>query len=404
MSVVPTLYRALLRVAKGFYLNEQAGRSIYAGVRSGGLIPYAGVQTDWKNEQSFRMHLDALGPRDVQKMEWKDVVAATRLKFTAESRLNRNERIDRGFLALKNLGNHNALVRTCLENGAFDPKYRPPGLLYRVGDVVDVQGLGKGVICSWYFPKLKYAKERKLKVKYMVLLHTDKTAPEDRWKLYRVHQERIHLAEIPAPISNPSLIFYFDGFEDGRHVPSAALAQRFPEDVKPTPASILPTIMQLQNADEEELTKYLTSPDKTIVNFTKVALEAIWSNEAGENAKQELESALDQLESSEAAAEGISAIEKLVQAHPDWAHALEKLAMAHLAEENFKDAHRLFQRVLDLKPNHFRALSGLATCAVRLRDWNLAHDTASKLIRISPESAIALKVLAKVDEALYHLL
>ncbi|EQC34334.1 hypothetical protein SDRG_08106 [Saprolegnia diclina VS20] len=401
--VVPRLYRALLRLAKTFHANEIADKSIYAGVRSGGLLPYDGVQEDWKREQGFRLHLDVLSPTDVQAMAWKDVVAAIHLKFATPSRLADAERIDRGFSTLRALGDHNALIELCVSNGAFTPKRRMPTMRFKVGDVVDVQGLGRGVICNWYYPTLKYMDKKTIKIKYTVLLHTDRTNEEDRWKMYRVTQERLHMAEIPEPISNPSLLFYFDGFEHGRHVPSHALALRFPDDVDAHPAPVLPTIMQLQSADESLLTQYLRSADTTIVRFTKVALESIWLNEAGEVAKAALDDAMAVYEGG-AVDQGKAILHDLVETYPDWAPALEKLAMATLADEHFAEAQKLFQRVLDLKPCHFRALSGLATCAVRQRDWTLAHDTAAKLIRLEPDSVIARKVLTKVDEALYHLL
>ncbi|OQR82597.1 hypothetical protein ACHHYP_15745 [Achlya hypogyna] len=403
-AVVPRLYRALLRLAKDFHTNEQANKSIYAGVRSGGLLPYDGVQDDWKREQGFRLHLDVFSPSNVQKMSFAEVVAAIGLKFRAESRLGAAERIDRGFSTLRALGDHNALIQVCISNGAFTPKRRTHEVYFRVGDVVDIQGLGRGVVCGWYLPKLKYMDHRTgVQPKYSVLLQTDRTGEIDRWKLHRVTQNRVHMAEIPEPVTNPSLIFYFDGFELGRHVPSAALAARYPDDVTTVAPPVLPTIMQLQSADEALLTQYLRSSDSTIVSFAKVALESTWLNEAGEAAKAALDDAMALYESG-ARVEGKAALEHLVEANPDWAPALEKLAMVTLADEKFAEAQKLFARVLDLKPSHFRALSGLATCAVRLRDWTLAHDTAAKLVRLEPDSPIARKVLAKVDEAMYHLL
>ncbi|RHZ12302.1 hypothetical protein DYB31_003218 [Aphanomyces astaci] len=100
---------------------------------------------------------------------------------------------------------------------------------------------------------------------------------------------------------------------------------------------------------------------------------------------------------------GRKQMKAIVKAHPTYVSALEILAITTLDDGNAEDALDLFQRVVDLKPLHLRGLSGLATSAAKLRQWDVAHASAAKLIRLDPTSSIAKRVLAKVDDALYYL-
>ncbi|RHZ06632.1 hypothetical protein DYB26_003609 [Aphanomyces astaci] len=419
--------RVLLRAAKQFHQYESEHRSLYAAVRSGSLLPYHGIREDWKREQSLRSLVDGMSPHET--LAWRDVVTAVRDKFTAaDSKLPVSERLDRAFTTLRLLGLHNDMVHAHIANGMFAPKRRdglPMDVLFKVGDVVRVEGIGRGVVCSWNVPRLKY---RKCTPKYTILAHIrprpkddesdEDTAADhdfdDRWRMYHVDETRIKLSRKASPVKNPSLLCYFDGFEHGRHVPCRSLMARFPDDVAPPPHArpVIPSILDLQNADEDALVLYVQSPDATVSHIARTVLDAKWMDEAGPGAKRDLERAMEVYAGGNKPA-GRKQMKAIVKAHPTYVSALEILAITTLDDgtyinylpsySNAEDALDLFQRVVDLKPLHLRGLSGLATSAAKLRQWDVAHASAAKLIRLDPTSSIAKRVLAKVDDALYYL-
>ncbi|CAK4080990.1 unnamed protein product [Aphanomyces euteiches] len=401
-KVVLSVYRALLRAAKQFHANETEQKSLYAAVRSCSLLPYDGIREDWKREQTLRQYIDGMTPHN--QLTWDEVATAIHARFTAESKLPPGERLDRAFDALRTVGLHNSIIQTFIENGHFTPKHRTQAMEFRIGDIVRIEGVGRGVVVSWHLPQLKY---RESTSRYTVLVHSRKGGEDDtgdRWKLYSTAESRLKLAKKQQPIHNPSLLFYFDGFENGRHIPCKPLATRFPDDDSSSSATAasVPSILELQNADERQLIEYLRSPDATVVQISKTVLEAKWMDEAGPTARRELEAAMEAYASGDKA-KGFQDIKNVVDSHPTYASAIEMLAIAALDDNRTEESLKLFQRVVKLKPYHLRALSGLATSAAKLKRWDLAHVTAAKLIRLEPQSSIAKRVLSKVDDALYHL-
>jgi hypothetical protein len=64
----------------------------------------------------------------------------------------------------------------------------------------------------------------------------------------------------------------------------------------------------------------------------------------------------------------------------------------------------LFQRVLELKPFHFGALEGSALCAAHLKQWHVAHEMTSRLLRLYPKSSTASRIADRIDDELCRLL
>ncbi|KAF0686213.1 Aste57867_21999 [Aphanomyces stellatus] len=411
------MFRSLLRAAKQFHAHERDNKSIYTAVRSCALMPYYGIRDDWKREQSLRALVDDFTPHHT--VPWSDVVTAVRQAFTASSKLPACERLDRAFNTLRVLGVHNELILKHTEKGLFSSKRRSDDITFRVGDLVRIESVGRGVVCGWHLPRLKYAN---MKPKYMVLAHCRKGNVDDgrdRMRVYTVEASRLKPAKKREAIKNPALLFYFDGFDNGRHLPCAALAARYPDDVVSiVEPPVVPSILELQHADEPQLVQFLQSPNATVVYISKAVLEAKWMAEAGPLAKRELEAAMEVYAAGEKSA-GRDRMRELVDKHPDYAAAIEMLAMVCLDDsmsifsvsvmswaymvDKAEESLQLFQRVLELKPYHTGALSGVATSAAKLRQWDIAHVAAAKIMRIEPQSAIAKRVLSKVDEALYYM-
>lgn len=95
---------------------------------------------------------------------------------------------------------------------------------------------------------------------------------------------------------HPAVILYFDGFAGDRHIPSEALAARFPDDVDNhhgiAKAVDVPSILKLQSAEEDELLNYLRCDDGSVVQLAMAALEGMWLGECGEHPQERMEAAI----------------------------------------------------------------------------------------------------------------
>ena len=69
--------------------------------------------------------------------------------------------------------------------------------------------------------------------------------------------------------------------------------------------------------------------------------------------------------------------------YPDWAEATNKLATVYFLQEKFHESAKLCREVLDKKPHHFGAASGLVQVLVRLGDFAEAHVVASGLLQLN---------------------
>jgi hypothetical protein len=98
-------------------------KSIYAAIRSCSLRPYDGIQQDWKNEREFHRLMGMKRFINAHKVSWTEVLASIRKKFSEDTTLaQRGQRIDLGFKHLRQLSEHNALIRTFENHGIFDVK------------------------------------------------------------------------------------------------------------------------------------------------------------------------------------------------------------------------------------------------------------------------------------------
>lgn len=201
-------------------------------------------------------------------------------------------------------------------------------------------------------------------------------------------------------MQHPSLLLYFDGFENGRHVPSPQLAHRYPESVEPQPAQTVntPSIMQLHSADETQLLEYLRCNDRTIVQFAMASLEGKWLGAFGPDAQDSVQKALAAMDKDDLDA-ARTLLEQVVVDCPEYAVAWSKLAMVEFRAGNTEQAMTHYQIALAHKPHLLEALTGLATCATKLRQWETAHAAANRLLRVQPSDHFAQLVLENAIHA-----
>lgn len=144
------------------------------------------------------------------------------------------------------------------------------------------------------------------------------------------------VAPIPLqPVSNPSLLLYFDGFENGRYVPSTPLARRFPDDAAASDSSsddevvaYTPSITQLQSADENQLLRYLGCDDATVIQFATAALEGKWIGASTDQAQTLVRESLRMMDMAEFKNARDLLLRVVTDEDQEYAYAWSKLGMA----------------------------------------------------------------------------
>lgn len=99
-------------------------------------------------------------------------------------------------------------------------------------------------------------------------------------------------------------------------------------------------------------------------------LWTLWFSERGQDAKEELEAAIRLMERAEPMdwEQAAIAFQGLAQRHPGWAEPINKLATLRFLQKDFQQSVVLCKQVLDIKPWHFGAISGITMGYGRLGD------------------------------------
>ncbi|KAI9997920.1 hypothetical protein PInf_002177 [Phytophthora infestans] len=423
--VVIALYRALLRSTQTLQRDVEAGKTLYDAVRSGAVASYAGVKTDWQRERAFVRRLEDMEVLTRRGRGDRAFAAIVRAGFAppVEGKAAVDARIDAAFDALKRVDDHNALIQEFKDQSIFGPKVenlpyflrnllatmlmwcwnckeRTNAIEFLVGDVIEVKGEKRGVVFAWHVTTDAAEASAGSRVVYDILPHSPGFSFAS--KLYNVPQDEIRLDEAPKPVVHPALLLYFDGFDGTNHIPSDALAARYPTDVttKPKDADTVvatPSIIQLQSADEENLLMYLRCDDSTIVQFAMASLEGMWLGECGYSAQNQVQRAVE-LAGGEKWDEAREMLEQVVQESPAFAYAWNKLAMVEYQNGNFGKALGHYETAIKLKPQLIEALVGLGTCATRLQRWSLVHRAAVQLLEVQPRNDTARML---IEQAVY---
>uniref|UniRef100_A0AAV1T0A0 Tetratricopeptide repeat protein n=1 Tax=Peronospora matthiolae TaxID=2874970 RepID=A0AAV1T0A0_9STRA len=326
---------------------------------------------------------------------------ASRVEKETEAALD--ARVDAAFDALRSVDDHDALIQAFADRGIFQSKERTEAMEFLIGDVVQVKGEKRGVILAWHVTADTLEADAGPQVVYDVLPHSPGSSFAT--KLYNVPQDELRRDEAPKAVQHPALLLYFDGFDGTRHLPSRALATRYPGDVtgklKDTDVVVaIPSIIQLQFADEDQLLTYLRCDDSTIVQFAMASLEGMWFGECGPSAQSEVQRAVD-LAGQKKWDQAREVLHEVVHGYPEYAYAWNKLAMIEYQSGNFCKALGHYDTAVKLKPQLVEALIGLGTCAIRLQRWTLAHQAAVELLKVQPNNDTARML---IEQAVYSTL
>ncbi len=150
---------------------------------------------------------------------------------------------------------------------------------------------------------------------------------------------------------------------------------------------------------EDVLSHCLASSSAEVVQLAATGLWECWHNEFGESARQEMESGVDAMTQGDLAA-AFSTFSRLIDRHPTWAEAVNKLATVLYLQNKPEASIALCRQVVALKPDHFGAWNGLALCAVQIENWPLAHRAVRESLRLQPHSPTNQQLLHLIQSRL----
>jgi tetratricopeptide (TPR) repeat protein len=144
-----------------------------------------------------------------------------------------------------------------------------------------------------------------------------------------------------------------------------------------------------RRAEERKLVEVLgrtTEPEQF-----KAAIDGLWSlwfSERGSENKAKLE-AVDRLISEGEASQWVEAAaeaRKLMEEHPDWPEALNRLATVEYLRGEYDTSVELCKKVLAAKIHHFGALSGICMCYQKLGDEEALAEWRERMLPNDPSA------------------
>jgi hemimethylated DNA binding protein len=143
MSLVPIIFRAIARGALGVRSIKEANHR---------LVPSGCVHLDFI-EQSAHLQKEMEWGKLLEEGESNAQVLKKVRKFfeveAGETDEQISARIDEAFDTMRIMSEYEKVVENMVDEGQFEPRVRPKGLKFRVGDVIQHKFFGKGVIYGW---------------------------------------------------------------------------------------------------------------------------------------------------------------------------------------------------------------------------------------------------------------
>jgi len=150
---------------------------------------------------------------------------------------------------------------------------------------------------------------------------------------------------------------------------------------------------------EDFFTDRLTSFQPEVVQLAAHGLWECWLNEAGDEARQQINQGIKAMNANDlAAAEEI--FSELRIKHPLWPEASNKLATIYYLQGRFEESLTLCRKVVSAKPNHFGAWSGMAMSAIKLERWAEALPAAEQALLLQPHSEFNQEIVALIKAQL----
>ena len=138
--------------------------------------------------------------------------------------------------------------------------------------------------------------------------------------------------------------------------------------------------------------------DIVILTEVENRIWAIWYEHPNENVQSLLLTGIDYM-NRQYATEALAVFNQIIQQYPDYAEAWNRRATLHYLLGNLDDSISDIDRVLELEPRHFGALSGLGLVYIQQQNLLKAREAFENLLKVHPNSPAGLENLKMVNEA-----
>ena len=143
----------------------------------------------------------------------------------------------------------------------------------------------------------------------------------------------------------------------------------------------------------------LISTDLTTIRSTENQIWEIWFNHANDDVEQLIQMGVTRMNYNRYA-EAMLIFTQLIENFPDYAEGWNRRATLHYILGNLNESIADIEKVLELEPRHFGALSGLGLVYLQQKQLSKAKQAFENLVDLHPNSPNAQENLLRVTEDL----
>jgi tetratricopeptide (TPR) repeat protein len=155
----------------------------------------------------------------------------------------------------------------------------------------------------------------------------------------------------------------------------------------------------MDHATTTRLLENLKNSDPQVHEQATHELWEIWFWQKGLDGLKRLQRSQDLLDAGEFEA-AKSILNDLIERQPDFAEAWNRRAVLHYTQQNFEQARKDCEAVLNLVPFHFGALHGLGLCYASLGNYREAIHAFRAALEVQPHALINQKLLLECSTKL----
>jgi tetratricopeptide (TPR) repeat protein len=180
---------------------------------------------------------------------------------------------------------------------------------------------------------------------------------------------------------------------------AAAQAQTSPRDLSPEPipavARLKPSEMRAEQLDKL-FARLIKSSDASDAQRTEQSIWNLWMTSDSATADALLAQAMKASAANETGA-ALSILDKVIEVHPNYAEAWNKRATVYFLIGRYNDSIKDIEKVLELEPRHFGALSGLGMIKRQQHDLAGARAAFEEALSYNPHMEGAKRALEEIE-------
>lgn len=180
---------------------------------------------------------------------------------------------------------------------------------------------------------------------------------------------------------------------------TVAEAQTSPRDQSPEPipavARLKPSEMRAEQLDKL-FARLIKSSDASDAQRTEQSIWNLWMTSDSPTADALLAQAMKASAANETGA-ALSILDKVIEVHPNYAEAWNKRATVYFMIGRYNDSIKDIEKVLELEPRHFGALSGLGMIKRQQHDLAGARAAFEEALSYNPHMEGAKRALEEIE-------